>query len=55
MKTFLFFLNNRFRNTMAEAGFQEIGKTGKYFNIRYKREIDNLNMYSGFRANFVSL
>ena len=52
-KTFLFFLNNLFRNVMSEAGYQEIGRTGKYFNIRYKKEIDNLNMYSGFKANFI--
>lgn len=54
-KTLLFFLNNRFRNTMSEAGYSEIGRTGKYFNIRSKKKIDNLNMYSGFKANFCSL
>jgi len=36
-KTLLFFLNNRFRNAMSEAGYSEIGKTGKYFNIKSKR------------------
>jgi len=54
-KTLLFFLNNRLRNVMGEAGFSEIGRTGKYFNIKYKKEIDNLNMYSGYKANFIAL
>ena len=54
-KTLLFFLNNRFRNVMSEAGYSEIGRTGKFFNIKTKKEIDNLNMYSGFKANFVML
>jgi hypothetical protein len=54
-KTLLFFLNNKFRNVMSEAGYSEIGRTGKYFNIKSKKEIDNLNMYSGFKANFVFL
>lgn len=40
---------------MSEAGYSEIGRTGKYFNIKYKTEIDNLNMYNGFKANFVFL
>ena len=40
---------------MGEAGFSEIGRTGKYFNIKYKKEIDNLNMYSGYKANFIAL
>lgn len=54
-KSLLFFLNNRFRNVMSEAGFSEIGRTGKYFNVKYKKSIDNLNMYSGFKANFCLL
>jgi hypothetical protein len=34
----------------------EIGRSGKYFNLREKPEaIDNLNMYRGFRSNFVQL
>lgn len=40
---------------MSEAGYSEIGRTGKYFNLKSKKEIDNLNMYSGFKANFVFL
>ena len=40
---------------MSQAGYTQIGKTGKYFNIKNKRQIDNLNMYSGFKANFVIL
>lgn len=54
-KTFLFFLNNKFRNVMAQTGYVEIGRTGKYFNIKTKKEIDNLNMFSGFKANFCIL
>lgn len=37
IKSLLFFLNNRFRNVMSEAGYSEIGRTGKYFNIKHKR------------------
>jgi hypothetical protein len=48
-------LNNRFRNVMSDGGYSEIGRTGKFFNIKYKKEIDNLNMYSGFKANFMML
>ncbi len=54
-KTLLFFLNNKFRTVMSEVGYCEIGRTGKFFNIKTKREIENLIMYSGFKANFVML
>ena len=54
-RNLLFFLNNRLRNTLSQAGYSEIGKSGKYFNIKRRKEIDNLNMYSGYRANFVLL
>jgi hypothetical protein len=40
---------------MSNAGYSEIGKTGKFFNLASKVTIDNLNMYSGFKANFAFL
>jgi hypothetical protein len=51
----LTFLNNGLRNQMAKAGYAEIGKTGKYFNCREKKEIDSLFIYNGYKANFVLL
>ena len=51
----LFFLNNSLRNVMSEISYNEIGRTGKFFNIKYKKEIDNLNMYSGFKVSFCNL
>lgn len=40
---------------MSQAKYTEIGRTGKFFNLKSRKEIDNLIMYSGFKANFVSL
>lgn len=51
----LFFLNNKFRNVMSQAKYSEIGRSGKFFNLKSKKDIDDLIMYSGFKANFVSL
>jgi len=48
-------LNNGLRNIMRRLNFVEIGKSGKYFNSKDKCLIDNLFMYSGFKANFVML
>lgn len=33
----------------------EIGRSGKYFNTKDKKNIDNLMMFSGYRSNFVLL
>lgn len=51
----LAFLNNSLRNIMRKLNYVEIGKSGKYFNATDKTLIDNLNMYNGFKSNFVSL
>ena len=40
---------------MSDLGYCEIGKSGKYFNISYKKDLGELTMYSGYKANFVSL
>lgn len=54
-KFLLHFLNNGLRNVMEKMKYMEIGKTGKYFNCNQKKEIDSLNMYDGYKANFVKL
>jgi hypothetical protein len=54
-KFLLSFLNNGLRNIMNRLNYIEIGKTGKYFNTKEKKEIDNLMMFSGFKSNFVLL
>lgn len=54
-KLFLTFMNNALRNSMRNINYVEIGKTGKYFNSRDKREIDGLVMYNGFKSSFVEL
>lgn len=52
----LTFLNNGLRNILGKMGYVEIGRSGKYFNCQANRkEIDNLYMFSGYKANFVSL
>ncbi len=53
----LTFLNNGLRNNMVKLGYAEIGRSGRYFNTRKetRRELDNLYIYSGFKANFVHL
>lgn len=40
---------------MRKLDYVEIGKTGKFFNTKQKEKIDNLLMYSGYKANFVQL
>jgi hypothetical protein len=49
------FLNNALRNLLSRLDYIEIGKTGKYFNAKKKDKIENLMMYSGFKANFMQL
>lgn len=51
----LAFLNNSLRNIMRKLNYVEIGRSGKYFNATDKTIIDNLNMYNGYKSNFVSL
>jgi len=40
---------------MRGLDYMEIGKSGKYFNTKDKKLIDNLMMYNGYRSNFVLL
>ncbi len=40
---------------MSQAKYSEIGRSGKFFNLKSKRQLDDLIMYSGFKANFVAL
>lgn len=55
-KTLLMFLNNGLRNMFRKIGYTEIGKTGKFFQIKNSQKIDNdLKMFSGFKANFMWL
>jgi metal-dependent HD superfamily phosphatase/phosphodiesterase len=54
-KLLLAFLNNALRNSMRHLNYVEIGRTGKYFNAKEKKNIDNLVMYNGFKSNFVQL
>lgn len=54
-KLFLNFLNNGLKNMMRKLDYIEIGRTGKFFNTKQKETIDNLFMYSGYKANFVQL
>ncbi len=51
----LTFLNNGLKNLMTKLGYVEIGKSGKFFNPKQKEVIDNLLMFSGYKANFVRL
>ena len=51
----LTFLNNGLKNVMRKLDYMEIGKSGKFFNTKDKATIDNLIMYSGYKANFVQL
>jgi len=37
---------------MKRLDYVEIGRSGKYFNSKDRIIIDNLFMYSGFKANF---
>jgi hypothetical protein len=54
-KLFLGFMNNALRNSMRNIDYVEIGKTGKYFNSKDKRDIDGLVMYNGFKSSFTEL
>ena len=50
------FLNNGLRNVFNKIGYTEIGKTGKFFQVKNPENIDgDLKMFSGFKANFMSL
>lgn len=49
------FLNNGLRNLMSRINYVEIGRTSKYFNISKNEKIDNLMMFSGYKANFMEL
>ena len=49
------FLNNGLRNLMSKLDYVEIGRTGKYFNAKRSEKIDNLMMFSGYKANFMEL
>lgn len=40
---------------MEKMNYVEIGRTGKYFNSKKNQKIDNLIMYSGYKANFMEL
>jgi hypothetical protein len=54
-KILVSFLNNGLRSVMRGLDYMEIGKSGKYFNTKDKKLIDNLMMYNGYRSNFVLL
>lgn len=54
-KVLLSFLNNGLRNIMNKLNYTEIGRSGKYFNIKEKINIDDLMMFSGYKSNFVLL
>lgn len=55
-KTLLHFLNNGLRNLFNRLNYTEIGRTGKFFEVRNCEDIDrDLKMYSGFKANFMLL
>lgn len=55
-KTLLMFLNNGLRNMFNKIGYTEIGKTGKFFQVKNAENIDqDLKMFSGFKANFMNL
>ncbi|XP_031505882.1 uncharacterized protein LOC116268318 [Nymphaea colorata] len=55
-KLLLSFLNNGLQNIMRRLDYTEIGRTGRYFNCNGERQqMDNLYLYSGFKANFVHL
>lgn len=40
---------------MSRLNYIEIGRTGKYFNAERKDKIENLMMFSGYKANFMQL
>lgn len=49
------FMNNGLRNLMSRQGYMEIGKSGKYFNTKKPDNLDDLLLYSGYKANFMEL
>lgn len=50
------FLNNGLRNMFNKVGYTQIGKSGKFFQVKNFQKIDeSLKMYSGFKANFMNL
>lgn len=40
---------------MRRLDYMEIGRSGKYFNTKEKKDIDSLWMFNGYRSNFVLL
>ena len=51
-EVFKLFLNVTLRGIMTRLGYVEIGKSGRYFNIKSSISIDNLQMYSGYGSTF---
>lgn len=50
------FLNKALKNMFSKIGYTEIGNTGKFFEVKNAQNIDQeLKMFSGFKANFMSL
>lgn len=50
------FLNNGLRNMFSKVGYTEIGKTGKFFQVKNFAKIDEgLKYFPGFKANFMNL
>ena len=49
------FLNVSLRGIMSRLNYVEIGRSGKYFNIKSKIKIDNLNMYKGYSSSVAEL
>lgn len=55
-KNLLMFLNNGLRNMFNKIGYIEIGKSGKFFEVRNPENLSGgLKMFSGFKANFMWL
>ena len=55
-KSLLQFLNIGLRNLFHRLDYTEIGKTGKFFQVKKFEEIDrDLRMFSGYKANFMRL
>jgi hypothetical protein len=44
----LHFFNNTLRNLMLKHNYIELGKSGKFFDISTKANIENLALFSGF-------
>ena len=54
-KLLLNFLNNGLRNLMTKLKYMSIAKSGTFFNSKKVDKIDDLSMYSGYKANFLIL